>query len=352
MLSVAIFAIILTLVTTAYIRSVVSQQKNALSYDLSTRAFYAAEAGVQDAIRALSQNPALLVDKNTCPPLASGGTVGSSAEYGLGYTCQIITMQPGELKGQVGNHSKNATIRLEPATTETGFLKLIVRWSEKQTDASQQVFYPRATTDKQFSPTTNWYRGGISTQPIHAVLRVNIITHPRTGGFSRSAIKQRAVLLNPTPIPDTSPSFRIDTDTIVPQQENFVSNARCYQSNAAPGDYACEQTILLQNGYNLSTQQLYVRISSIYHPTGFSVSLTRNDNTPINIRNGQALIDVTGKAGDNTFRRVQQAVSLGGYIEDNLPDAALVAGEGICKLFTISTQAAQYQQGCNPLSAN
>ena len=31
------------------------------------------------------------------------------------------------------------------------------------------------------------------------------------------------------------------------------------------------------------------------------------------------------KAGDNVYRRVQQAVSVGGYYEDNQPDAAIIS---------------------------
>jgi hypothetical protein len=73
-----------------------------------------------------------------------------------------------------------------------------------------------------------------------------------------------------------------------------------------------------------------------------------NGSGQVPLANAQATIDVTGKSGDTTFRRVRQSLPLGGYVEKNGPDAALVVGEGICKQFTIGTAQSLFGSACTP----
>ncbi|MCB9822199.1 hypothetical protein H6801_02400 [Candidatus Nomurabacteria bacterium] len=54
-------------------------------------------------------------------------------------------------------------------------------------------------------------------------------------------------------------------------------------------------------------------------------------------------VDVTGKAG-STFKRIKQTYRLNnGVIIDNLPDAAVIGGDGICKHYTITDQASDFK---------
>ena len=61
MITVVFIAILLTIITTSFISITVNEQREATDDDLTTRAFYAAESGVQDAIVAIKRMPSLVV---------------------------------------------------------------------------------------------------------------------------------------------------------------------------------------------------------------------------------------------------------------------------------------------------
>ena len=131
-----------------------------------------------------------------------------------------------------------------------------------------------------------------------------------------------------------------------------MRNAACYTNNADSGNgfdgYSCEMRIRL-SGYNFSTEKVYVHVGAIYKSAGFSVELLDgSDSVPL--ANSQLTVDVTGKAGTNVYRRIKQTVNLGGYASHEGPDAALIAGEGICKQFALRADPSLFDQGCNPLT--
>ena len=360
MLSVTIFAIIITVVATSYIKTVISQQRSALDYDQGTRAYYAAESGVQDGARAIQANPLIRKNgKNTCEPVSSinsSGTFGPSG-YGLGYTCQLIDVSPSTIQGSVAPNQRSALIKIEPANTDfaTDF-SVTFRWSKKDTDSSFTPLTGRSSTDALFPSIGRWDSQGDSAQdhPVHAVLRTNAITHPKAN-FSSDLIKQRVVFLNPTSVTNgfgSSPTLN-SGDSISKQQEQLVYPAVCYSSAESEGQFegfSCARTVRF-SGYNLKNNDFYLNIGSVYKGTDFSIVVKDvATNTELPLVNTQAAIDVTGKSGDTTFRRVKQTLSLGGYTETEGSDAALVVGEGICKHFAVGTTANLYSSECNPLT--
>lgn len=354
LLSVLIFSLIITVITTAYIASVVSQQKNALSYDQGTRAYYAAESGVQDTVRALRANPARLdTDKTACDinlwdDSNTDGIIGASADYGMRYTCQLVTPTPPKVEGSVEpGGARNATVRLQlKDANQAGPYTLVVRWSRP--GLGGQVLYPTNRTGSQQKLTgryPQWNQGGDSTKPLHAMLRLGVITHPSTGPLNRSIIRQNALFLNPT-TSDEAPTLSNPGD-LTTQQEQLITNAACQVSDPSSNNYFCQSEITLGSGYDLRNQTLYIRIGSVYRATNFSLSMENAAGTPLDFEDTEAIIDITAKSGNNVFRRVKQTVPIGGYYEDNQPDAALVAGEGICKLLSLGTTSASYSNGCD-----
>lgn len=358
MLSVTIFSLIITVVATAYISSVISQQRNALNYDQGTRAYYAAESGVQDTVRDLRLPAHQSANKNTdCTPWEnSQGTIGGDRGYNLRYTCQLVTVKPTELTGQLqpgGN--LNATMKLETDNPAPGPYKLVLRWSKTSDETNPQVLYPRGLSDqKLLGRTTQWNANGNTDFPMHAILRASVIDHTATN-FTRANIQQRVLYLNPTPpsSKDANPGLALGQSQ-ASQQDQLITNAACYPSDSVPANagyngFACQATLELNSSYDLRNQALYLRLGSVYRSTSFSVQLLK-DEQPLQLKNGQAIIDVTGKSGDSTFRRVKQTVSIGGYKEDHQLDAGLVSAEGICKLFTVGASDASFLPECNPLT--
>lgn len=359
LITVVIFATIITVLITAYLRSAVTQQKESISYDFSNRAFYTAESGVQDTIREIRTNPALLTDKTICTPRSALANF-EAANFGLSYNCQLVTLTPEELTGRVEPNRQSAMIRLEPVNPVVTNPKLVLRWSSQlPLGSTDPVLYPRQDSTKLFKPSSKWSYDLDPTKNIHPPLRVSVFDHPISGNFTRGQINQRQVILNPTSTSQGAVDFIKVNNTVQKQQEELINNAECYASNNTTqpsymNSYSCKQTIDI-NGYLFSgpsASAVYVRVGSIYGATNFSLELLSN-GTPVPLKNSQVLIDITAKAGDNTYRRLQQAVPVTNFQLQNGPNAALLAGEGICKqivLGSTDTTVFSGNAGCNPLT--
>ncbi len=371
MLSVTVFAIIITVVATSYIKTVISQQRNALNYDQGTRAYFAAESGVQDGARAIQTNPTIRSNgKTDCAPvgpLVNGEAVLKSPDYGIGYTCQIIDVTPTALEGTAMPNEKSTIVKIEPK--EPGFnrdFQITFRWSKQydtndMSNFNDEILYPRSDDRAIFPASDKWNAVNFLNNPIHALLRTQFITHPKGGpSFNREQVEQRVMFLNPTDVgaAGNSPSLQ-PSDSVNTQQSNLFSTSACINSDQASSPsrpdinfdgYSCVRTLQF-NGYRLQNSALYINIGAVYRPTNFSITMLESQpigSGQVPLANAQATIDVTGKSGDTTFRRVRQSLPLGGYVEKNGPDAALVVGEGICKQFTIGTAQSLFGSACTP----
>lgn len=374
MISIVIFTTIITIVVLAYAQTIGFQQRQAIQHDFSTRAYYAAESGVQDAIRAIRAGvPEAVAGQDTCKT-ASGNFLGGNGRVGdvslnLGYTCQFVNPTPQNITEQAGVYSLNKLIRLQPDdfSVDTGNYdyRLTIRWSRPTEGVTGPL--ARRSSSRQFLQNPDWYgtTAGGEQARIHSVLRVGFTDLPRTGTFGRSDIRQQAAFLNPThhTLQDGSGTMTITAGSEVAAQ-NMVNNAVCYDPDetklATHGDYAdflCKRSFHLE-GYNLSQRLLFLKVGALYEPSDFDLSLRRcplsasatNDtgcSGPLSIANVQARIDVTGRAGD-TYRRIQQTVNLYDNSVRSTVSIGLAVGEGICKNFTIGVSANSYNSGCNP----
>jgi len=344
LISVVIFITIITIVVIAYLASSLSQQRTAVNFDMSTRAYYAAESGIQDVVSTIQAHPDSIPSQTDCKPAIGGdgtGRLGDGVDYGVNYTCQLVDPTPKEITGQVIPDQKTAVIRINPAASPipNGPYKLVMRWSPK-TKPVEQVLRP-SEGNKVLKPKNEW--GSVGLNDWYSMLRLNVINHPANSSFTRSSIVQRVVFLNPT---QTAEPLTVDKSSPLPQTDT-ITNASCSASSDSGPEFSCTKTITLQN-YNLNNDALYVRIGALYKTTTFSMQLF-SGSTQLAFQNTQVTIDATGQA-KNVYRRVKQAFPLKGYVEDEDKDAALVAGEGICKLFTVTRTASDFASNCNPLT--
>lgn len=365
LLSVIIFMIIITVVATSYIKSVISQQRNALNYDLSNRAYYAAESGVQDGVRALN-NPANAADiaskqlTNACLPRLGGdanGKIGGDAtkDLNLSYTCQFITVNPSAIDTTLSADS-NKMIRLkvkDPVATDT--YKLVIRWSKKfdsNTPTGTVPLEPRDTASQEFTSEEKWLaRASLATSSAHPVVRASIISYPVSGNTTRNSINQNVLFLNPVKTSVSGSGVSSVTKTGTQSSESVIQQAACHSQGPTSavgattgnfgGIYSCQEVITL-NGYDFVNDAIFVRLRSIYGSDTQAQVFLQKDNTPLLFDGVAATVDVTGKAND-VFRRVRQTVPINnGISTDTLPEAAVVGGDGICKLYRVGTNAAQF----------
>lgn len=353
-ISVVIFATIITVVITAYLRSAISQNASALNYDYSTRALYTAESGVQDIVRSLKEGNKLGTDSRQEACL----TGELDTDLNLNYTCQRYFVESKNFSGTTAVNKQSAIMKLEPKNTPNGTPQLVIRWSRKTDGTTQQTLYPRTVDYPYLSTVSGWNKDGDKSKPVHAMLRVSVIDTPK-GAPTAIGARQRVSFFNPT-------STRSEVDFSFPnilekQQKELFTNASCKISTVGgytdgENEYSCEQIINLA-GYDFSGRDVYVRVSSLYRDTDFSVQLRSGDKSVVSLTNAQVTVDVTARAGDSVHRRVVQKVPLSNYKTIDMTtsggtggDAALIAGEGICKLISLGNSDASFSSECNPLS--
>lgn len=364
LISVVIFSTLITVLVTAYLRSAVVQQSEALNYDLSTRAFYAAESGVQDTVRKLIAD-GVVVDSATPKEECNPSVPALNTNINLEYTCQRYSIEPTSITGSVSVNKRSALIKLDPSSNvDPAIGRLVLRWSKAKTaDSTEPTLHPRSLDVPYLSSLDKWYRDNDPSLPVHAMLRVAVISTPKTNITTANTL-QRVSFFNPTDSDnDGNVNFRLADNSLQTQQIQLFNNAQCYASDNVPDSalmsdgeskYSCRQVIDLA-GYNFSNSDVYLKVSSLYRDTDFSMQLL-NNTTVTTIKNAQVAIDITARAGGNVHRRVVQKVPLANFkIVDTKSDgivssdAALIAGEGICKNFVIAGTSASYQEGCNPL---
>ncbi len=342
MISVVLFSIIISILAMAYARTIIAQQRQSVNYDLSTRAYYAAEAGVQDAIRELNTNADVLKDgQDTCKNGAqylggsADGTLGDS-QGALAYTCQLVDPTPSVLSGSTTSDS--VLWQIKPAAP-TGSYKVTINWSNPSSGDPELV--PRGDGSKLMPPVESWADNGY-----HPLLRASFILAPANA--TRSDYGQEVFFLNPTS--QTATDIIVNPQAGVQQNASKVTNnAKCLGGNN--GAYKCTQTFSVPSGL-VNSGSLYLVVHSVYAKTNYKVSLADAvTGKEIGFKNNVVTVDVTAKAG-NVFRRVKQQVPVdGGYKESWFDASGLVVGDGICKLFTVGTTASQFSSGCNPLSS-
>lgn len=341
MMSVAIFSIIITIVVTAYLRSAVSQLAQSNNYDFSTRAFYSAESGIQDALRHLNTDPAGVLGKDDCDNFVPTGATGPNdgfinKDLGLSYTCQLIDTTPGYIAFDVSENN-NATVRLRPANTSnvTDSYTLVVRWSPKENISGLADRVGRSPESQLFTPQIQWK--SLNDEELHAALRLSIMSTP----LNSLNIEQRVLFLNPIadgPGAVTLTKAESNQETI---KQQAVQSAKCVESADTFGGYYCQQTIEL-TGYQLDNHVLYVRTHSLYASTNVQLSLIQN-NSQVPLAGSAVQVDVTGKAAD-TLRRVRQTFNMNnGVMIDNLPEAAVIGGNGICKHYEITDDEVDFK---------
>jgi hypothetical protein len=213
---------------------------------------------------------------------------------------------------------------------------LTISWEYKE---NQQ---PRADATKLFPSAAQWNSGDLDAEQFPAVLRLTFISFP-AGATSADSFKQHVYFLNPVVESAADVDKPVINPTVPQSEESVVKNAGC-----ANGECVAQFTI--QEGF-LSSNNLYAAAHGIYSQPEASISIASPTGEAYSFE-GFAAIDVTGRAG-NVFRRVKQTVTYTGssrstpsYITTPFGSDALIAGEGICKLFTVGTSPSQYTNFC------
>jgi Tfp pilus assembly protein PilX len=309
-----VIIIVLALLTVGFAQLARREQQSALTKQLSSQAFFAAESGINDVIKALPTlllaNAATPIDKNRCLSSAYLPRENLNAGTGVSYSCVLLNLQPPSLVySEVGSGStRNTTF-----STTSAIDSIKVNWSSA---TNKTTFRPNLASG--FSPNTpaNW------NSP--AVVQISL-TPLGSGGLSRAA------LTNGTFTAYLYPTTGGGTVTYNPSSNQGPIVA----GNCSPATFVCSVTI---NGVPGGAGYYYLmRIVNYYDTSNISVNEAKSSATgaTYNFVNGQAQIDSTGRAR-TVLKRMQVRVSLTGNSSSgagtsvDLPDTTIEASN-VCK---------------------
>lgn len=364
-------ALLITTVVVGFIRLMIQNQQSATTADLSQSALDSAQAGVEDAKRALvryrdyclgspgaaATHECIIIDRAlqhgaNCNTIQQAGIAGSpddkevlvrqdenDADTALqqAYTCVKIQLNTTDYIGQMPASGS----RMIPLKGTGDFNQVQIEWYSqadlKDSDSSDNEKHVALPTGTDLPKLANW----APNRP--AMLRIQLIQFG--GSFALSDFDRKddgasnayTLFLNPGDVGRESFSFtddaRLSRTTGALQQ---VACDRDFSTASTNRLYACKAMITLPNaiGQSDSKRTAFLRMNSLYNEnTSFRVQLA-NNGSPVTFNSVQPIVDSTGRAND-LFRRVQSRIEL-----DNstfpLPQAALDITTGVCKTFLVT----------------
>lgn len=381
-LFVVLFAtLLITIVTVSFVRTMVDNQLLSTNQTLAQSAYDSAQAGVQDAERALlryetcqsggSCSLANTATWNTCngiigsqlnpsqPPNIAEIPVQQSGDgqtsVNQAYTCVKVDLNTDNVVGSA-NESGQVIIPLQGTGN---FTNIEVNWFSKADLTATSGNYnlqfsplsPMLPLLQQYDTVTK--KGWNPATP--SVLRAQLIqfsgngfklsdfdptSSDPSGGSDANTLFLYPVGINGSsaPVPPGTISFALDNKVNPVGKPVPVS---CI-GNLGGGGYACSEIISLPDPIGSGARTAYLRLTPMYNASHFSVSLLASAD-PTNIvqfENVQPSIDSTGRAND-LFSRIQTRVNL---INNYLPyptDAVEVTGN-FCKNFAVTDKTTDY----------
>jgi hypothetical protein len=337
---------ILSLMTVGFAQLMRSEQESALEKHLSSQAYYAAEAGINDAAKAI--NAGYTKEKTKCDAsdvdaslpghefLDSAdnqnvGSKGGSLYGGVYYSCLIMNPLPPTLEYSAIDTTEPKVILVSGVDKSNPDLilpisKLEIGWQDSE---GGDAYAP--TASPTFKPSNEWTYAGI--------LRMNLTplyTDPVSGGLTRQNLinDNFAAFLYPNGAgAAASPgTFSINDGSGV--NGGAIVYGNCNNTHTPRH---CNVTI---TGLKYANYALSLR--SIYKKTRVTIKAIGFDGQQLRIKNGQTLVDSTGHA-EGVQRRVQVRIpSKNNYSHPGGTEAI----SGICK--QLQLEPAQGSRACTP----
>lgn len=354
-----IIMIIITLVVSSFALIVRREQRRTLDRQLSTQAFYAAEAGIADAQSAIKAG--LSKDVTECSGTNSFATevsgiitpskstlqYNSTISDNVSYSCVLIDQTPTNYdKHGIKPEDGSFVATIKSADSSLPINKIRISW---QKGGGAQI-----TNSNSDYALKNDIDGPL--------LRVTVFPgfpEPVNGipqSLTKDAIENGSHTMFLYPMANTSSGLqgsigylggRGGWNSTDSEQGQFV-NGNCNIDNrdVANNFYECNADIT-----GLSAKEYFVVIQPLYKSADLSLT-AYNGTNKVNLSGGQAEIDVTGKASD-VLRRIKVRVPIDGGASigdfDGLfPDAAISTTEDLCKQLILA--GTQLEDKCDPLN--
>jgi Tfp pilus assembly protein PilX len=381
-------ALLITVVTVGFIRLMLTDQQQASANDLSQSAYDSAQAGVEDAKRALLryQNICSSGDVSACSDAYTDIVGSDKCNQGLVHIIDDASLAAKEVEVQqsssdVALNQAYTCVKIQPQTDDylgslaangskiiplkgtADITTVMVEWfnSKNVSNADLNISLIPGTeipiSGQPASPHPPLYdqtadgwgpdRPSIMrTQLMQFGSNFSLTDFDDTNASGES--NANTLFLYPTGTTGTA-SSTIDQYSFTGRDVRFVPvgsplPVSC-SGNLGGGGYACRVKIDLPTPVAAGSRTAFLRLSPLYNATNYRVTLLNGLN-PVKFDAVQPEIDSTGRA-DTLFRRVKTRVEL---IDTDFayPEAAIDVTGSLCKNFIITDNPDQYINSCTP----
>lgn len=378
--TVLLFTLVLTTVAVGFAKLMVTEQYQAMQDDLSKSAYNSAQAGVEDAKKAIMYCAGVntaecwnALYKQDCPGFnatpffttigipdasATANTKVGADEVRQGYSCVIVNANTQDITGRLEPSTPKASAMWSLATVGNAATEIRIEWHNKLADnVFSNLSIPRGDSVglNEHSPRqADWRHLGTGSPDIEVsvpnMLRASLIEVP-SGQIALNQKTPNARTLAAGDITMTSAFFIPDSYYVSSQggQSHILSRTngdwkfprRYADCDTARTTYVCSATLRFASGLP-STGPRYVVLEGLYDiPTSYRVTAYNGAGQQVSFDNVAPTIDATGYAGD-VFRRVKARVVYGAPSTAGL-SAAVNAGGGMCKGFMVGYQPGSFR---------
>jgi Tfp pilus assembly protein PilX len=304
------------------------EQRLSLDDHLSVQAYYAAESGVNDTYRIISNM--LMTSPGT--PIPSKTTCDNDSAYDLGsdslvnkandvsFTCVLVTANPSSLHYTLGSNGQ--VIPLQTSTTGGSVADFDITWSPP-TGAQQSVGK---------CPDFNTF-----------------VSLPQSLGECGFGGLEYDLVPMSTPVSRSTLISSAKTGYVIPSSSNGTRSFDYKNDSTGNIQYAnCQTGTCSFTIKDLTANKYYIRLIPLY-ASKFNVVLS----TIPGFINAQATIDVTGEAQD-VLRRIKVAFDITNNTTPTNATDALMTDGSICKQFQLTSGGSISHSGGsdNPLCMN
>ena len=308
-----ILMIVISLLVLGFAQISRRNQRQSLDRQLSTQAFYAAESGVNDALNRINTaNGATIPEKKTCADTGGGFYAGLNSTidgaHRVSYSCLLVDPSPKQLSFNSTNETGTVIPLLSGSGANFSSLKLEFKTTLDNTTPKNGC---PTSVNAQFTPRPDWSCG-------YGIARIDLV--PVAGNVNAGTLQSTVHTIFAVP-------FSSGGTTIY----NYANAADKYKVFGM----SCDNTSCVLNIQGLSSNQYYMRVTSLYQANALTVTGTDASGGAATFNGAQIVIDATGKAQD-VLRRIQvHAPANGSGSKNQLPNNALQSNDSICKRFSV-----------------
>lgn len=371
--TVVFFTILISVIILSFIQIVSQDQRQVTNADLSNSAYDSAEAGIEDAKRALEKYRIDCV--KTATPASNCDSLYTNATNGAlsGAQCDSFQRLEGTLNLNLqGSEVKVATntqdddlaqaytcLRVELNTLDyertldsnqsvlvplkivgdEAFDEIAINWFNKTDSESRTI--PADTSGFDLPETQDWTG---STPPI---LRVQVIAVDRNApNIDNIDQDAKTVFLYPSSSAATDTVQMRSADASRRSQKNSPVAASCHTTT----EYACNLKLTEFEPLSGGPYDYYLRLMPIYNSATVQViPINTTSAVPLRFDGVEPLVDSTGRAND-VFRRIVSRVAFEDELSTLNGGAGFDVTQGLCKQFEIADLPTYYQPHCTPSS--